>query len=70
MPPVRRRLIGLGLAISATVAAAADCHSHPRAAQVTALPYRLKQRPQASHRVHAALLRNGMSDDRAVPMRG
>ena len=60
----------LSLAVVTTDVLAAGRHSHPRAAQVTTATYNLKLRPPALHRLHAALLRDGVSTDRAVPMRG
>lgn len=63
-------LAGFSVAILTTDALAAGRHSHPRAAQVTTATYNLKLRPPALHRLHAALLRDGMSVDGAAPMLG
>ncbi len=73
MTPTRRWLVavaGVGLAIFTIDAAAAGHHSRPRAAQVTTATYKLKLRSPALHRLHAALLRNGLPADRATPMQG
>lgn len=63
-------LAGLSLAIITTDALAAGRRSHHRAAQVAIATYSLKLRPPASHRLHAALSRNGVPADRAAPVPG
>ncbi len=71
MSSTRRWLValaGFGLAIFTTGAQAAGHHSHARAARVTTATYSPK--PTTLHRLHALLLRDGMSADRAGITRG